>query len=245
MAPRTVTFVRPTVEVAAHTIPSQDVVDKIGFDEDEELIQALPEFAGRMCYQAWQKNNPATAFNAGYLANILTQKHYSVLEHSSVSFNIEGVSRSLSHEFVRHRHFSYSQLSQRYVDSSAVAFIMPPDFEGDEVLEKSFRHDCLAAVESYEFYQKHQAKKGLSKKETRQSARAILPNATETKFTVTGNFRAWIEFLVKRDNPAADVEIQRLAKMIGEELADLAPAVFGPEARALWDDSYAQRMARA
>ncbi|QIG58275.1 ThyX-like thymidylate synthase [Gordonia phage Skog] len=244
-------FVLPTVTLAGHSVPSDDVLAKLEWfrndnaADHDDLIQALPEYGGRMCYQSWDRPNPATATNEGYLHNIQMQSHYSVLEHSSVSLAIEGVSRTLSHEFVRHRHFSYSQLSQRYVDSSAVAFVMPPAFEGDEIAELAFRHDAKLSLNSYEFYQKHQMAKGLTKKQARESARASLLNAAETKFLVTGNLRAWMEFLVKRDNPAADAEIQRLAKMIAIELAELAPAVFSPESRTVWDTSYAQREARA
>lgn len=69
--------------------------------------------------------------------------------------------------------------------------------------------------------------------------------AAETRLVVTGNYRAWIEFLIKRDNPAADAEIQRLAREIGSQLAVHAPNVFGPTARSAWDDSAAQEPARA
>src|SRR5262249_31490582 len=77
--------------------------------------QALAEFAGRACYQSWNKPNPATATNQGYLRHILDVGHLSVLEHGVVTMYLTGVSRSLTHELIRHRHFSYSQLSQRYV----------------------------------------------------------------------------------------------------------------------------------
>ena len=76
--------------------------------------QALAEFAGRACYESWSKPNPATATNAGYLRHILEVGHLSVLEHGTVTMYLRGVSRSLTHELIRHRHFSYSQLSQRY-----------------------------------------------------------------------------------------------------------------------------------
>lgn len=76
---------------------------------------ALVEFAGRACYQSWSKPNPKTATNAGYIKHIIDVGHFSVLEHASVSFYITGLSRSCTHELIRHRHFSYSQLSQRYV----------------------------------------------------------------------------------------------------------------------------------
>jgi thymidylate synthase (FAD) len=96
--------------------------DDVDWSTDADGGQALAEFAGRACYQSWAKPNPATATNAGYLRHILDVGHLSVLEHGTVSFYITGVSRSLTHELIRHRHFSYSQLSQRYVraDGSVV-----------------------------------------------------------------------------------------------------------------------------
>src|SRR5690554_5126308 len=97
-----------------------DAPDHIPWLPDETATQdgaeALSEFAGRACYQAWERPNPKTAHNVDYLANILKQGHESVLEHGSVSFYIEGVSRSLTHELIRHRHLSFSELSQRYVN---------------------------------------------------------------------------------------------------------------------------------
>lgn len=245
----TVNLVTPTVMVAACTVPTQDILDKLDWDysgiEGDAIIQALPEFGGRACYQSWEKLRPETATNEGYLLNIQKQRHFSVLEHSSVSLYLEGISRSLSHEFVRHRHFSYSQLSQRYVDSTDVAFVLPPAFEGDRPMTERFEGSCLIDLGYYRDFQDHQMSKGLTKKQARESARSVLPNATETKMLVTGNFRAWMEFLIKRDNPAADAEIQRLAKLIVAELKDLAPAIFSDTVRASWDDSFAQRKARA
>ena len=87
----------------------------VPWDTDADGGEALVEFAGRACYQSWSKPNPRTATNAGYLKHIIDVGHFSVLEHASVSFYITGISRSCTHELIRHRHFSYSQLSQRYV----------------------------------------------------------------------------------------------------------------------------------
>ncbi|MCW2777278.1 MAG: thyX, partial [Frankiales bacterium] len=102
-----------TVQVIGYTHfePPADVP----WETDAEGGQALAEFAGRACYQSWSKPNPSTATNAGYLRHILEVGHLSVLEHGSVTFYLSGISRSLTHELIRHRHFSYSQLSQRYV----------------------------------------------------------------------------------------------------------------------------------
>jgi thymidylate synthase ThyX len=79
----------------------------VPWSTDADGGQALAEFAGRACYQSWGKPNPATATNAGYLRHILEVGHLSVLEHGTVSFYLTGVSRSLTHELIRHRHFSY------------------------------------------------------------------------------------------------------------------------------------------
>ena len=77
--------------------------------------ERLAEFAGRLCYMS--QKNPANRATRDYLENIKKQGHGSVLEHANYSLLLEGVSRSLTHELVRHRAgFAYSQLSQRYVD---------------------------------------------------------------------------------------------------------------------------------
>ena len=87
--------------------------------------ERLAEFAGRLCYMS--QHNPAGRSTADYLQNILKQGHGSVFEHSTYVLLIEGISRSCSHELVRHRAgLGYSQLSQRYVDESHAAFVMPP-----------------------------------------------------------------------------------------------------------------------
>ena len=82
-------------------------------DRDALMSDAdtLSHFAGRSCYQAWEMPHEKTRTNKGYLRNILDQGHESVLEHGTASFYIEGVSRNLTHELIRHRHLSYSELS--------------------------------------------------------------------------------------------------------------------------------------
>lgn len=209
----------------------------------------LIEFAGRVCYGSFDKPNPKTASNKGYIENVLKQAHWSVAEHSSVSFYFTGISRSLSHELVRHRHFSVSQLSQRFVSEKNIKVVLPPALEeaygqDPEKLEGFAEAEAVHAIQKYkviaDFIKEKHGDNEMSRKQIREAARFILPNGTETKMVVTGNYRSWAEFLVKRDNPAADAEIQRLAREVGRQLADIAPNVFGEDARALWDDSAAQ-----
>ena len=196
--------------------------------------QALLEFAGRACYQSWSKPNPKTATNAGYLQHIIDVGHFSVLEHASVSFYITGISRSCTHELIRHRHFSYSQLSQRYVPENESQIVVPPGMEDDDELRRILVEAADASRATYaELLSRLEAKFAdqpnaiLRRKQARQAARTVLPNATETRIVVTGNYRAWRHFIAMRASEHADVEIRRLAITCLRQLVDVAPAVFG------------------
>src|SRR6185312_3029363 len=123
--------------------------DDVAWSTDADGGEALAEFAGRACYQSWKKPNPATATNAGYLQHILEVGHMSVLEHGSVTFYLTGVSRSFTHELIRHRHFSYSQLSQRYVPGRDAAMVEPEVIAEDPELHKTFVEASEAAVRAY------------------------------------------------------------------------------------------------
>lgn len=128
-----------------HFEPPADVP----WSTDAEGGAALAEFAGRACYQSWKKPNPKTATNAGYLEHILETGHFSVLEHGSVSFYFSGISRSLTHELIRHRHFSYSQLSQRYVPERDAAFVVPDAIKDDAELNAMFEKAADASLVAY------------------------------------------------------------------------------------------------
>ena len=190
--------------------------------------EMLAELGGRLCYMSFGKGRKT---NAQYLANIIAQQHFSVLEHANYSFIFTGVSRSLTHELVRHRHFSFSQLSQRYVDHSDSKTVMPAELEGTSLgaMLNSF------ALESRRLY--HHAMEELHEtvetttttetKRMRGMARAFLLESTETKIMVTGNARTWREFIEKRDSPHADREIRDLASAVLSVLSKEAPHMFG------------------
>ena len=205
----------------------------VPWSTDAEGGQALTEFAGRACYQSWSKPNPKTATNAAYLRHIIDVGHFSVLEHASVSFYITGVSRSCTHELIRHRHFSYSQLSQRFVPERDSQVVLPPGIEDDPELQRLFFAAADASRDAYAaLLARLEAKFAdepnavLRRKQARQAARAVLPNATETRIVVSGNYRAWRHFIAMRASEHADVEIRRLAIACLRQLAALAPAVF-------------------
>src|ERR1051325_10046960 len=125
--------------------PDHLPVNWIGDSTDGER---LAEFAGRLCYMS--QHNPAKRETREDLENIKKQGHGSVLEHANYSILLEGVSRSLTHELVRHRAgFAYSQLSQRYVDESQAAFVVPPAIIGDQALEAAWREQIEGAQRTY------------------------------------------------------------------------------------------------
>ena len=205
--------------------------------------QTVAEFAGRLCYLSFgpdagfeggHKLIPGRTTNSEYLANILRTRHGSVLEHAVWTVLIEGVSRALTHELVRHRHLSYSQLSQRYVDESEVAFVLPPEIAPEGEAFEIFKKSCERANEDYkallariEEQVKDEPSATLRRKRARQTARSLLPNAAETKIVVTGNARAWRHFIELRAGEGADTEIRSLAMKLLELLKTEAPNLFG------------------
>jgi len=224
-------IVPPQVKLVAWT--HFETPEDVPWTTDADGGQALAEFAGRACYQSWKKPNPATATNAGYLAHILEVGHLSVLEHGSVTFYFTGVSRSFTHELIRHRHFSYSQLSQRYVPERDAAMVEPAVIADDPELHKRFVEATEASVRAYtellEGLEQRFAdvtNATLRRKQARQAARAVLPNATETRIVVTGNYRAWRHFIAMRATEHADVEIRELAIECLRQLRRVAPNVF-------------------
>ena len=224
LEPRLTVLARPSFAEPSH-LP----VNWIGESTDGER---LAEFAGRLCYMS--QRNPANRTTRDYLENIKRQGHGSVLEHVTYSVLIEGVSRSLTHELVRHRAgWAYSQLSQRYVDESVADFVMPPAIIGDEALEHTWREQVESAQRSYvrlvdELMQRYAwvADKVHRRKMAREAARAVLPNATETKIVATGNVRAWRTMLELRSSEGAELEIRRFAIMALRLMQTEAPAMF-------------------
>lgn len=235
-------YTEPIVSVLARpsfAAPEHLSVNWMGDSTDGER---LSEFAGRLCYMS--QANPAGRKTREYLENIKKQGHGSVLEHANYSLLLEGVSRSLTHELVRHRAgFAYSQLSQRYVDESEANFVVPPAIQGDEGLEAAWRAQVSEAQRVYvslveQLMQRYGwvADKVHRRKMAREAARAVLPNATETKIVVTGNVRAWRTMLELRSSEGAELEIRRLAVKVLRVLQHEAPGFFSDFEIYLADD---------
>jgi thymidylate synthase (FAD) len=215
------------VDVLAIPMLSQPVLmHAYGYDATPDVhthsADALAEAAGRICYKSFDRPSAKTRANRDYLANIIGQGHFSVLEHASVTFLVRGVSRALLTELTRHRHLSFSVVSQRYVDYADTSPVIPPAMRGTEG-EAFIRSAYSYAVGRYEAAVKELRSKGLTRKAAREAARAILPNAAPVDMVVTGNLRAWRDVLGKRWHVAADAEIREFAGLVLDRLRGVAP----------------------
>jgi len=194
--------------------------------------EQMVEIAGRLCYTSYGKGRKS---NHEYIRHILEVGHGSVLEHAVWSFIIAGVSRSFTHELIRHRvGFSYSQLSQRYVDESEAGFVEPDVIADDPELHATWQKAVEAARAAYgQLVEKLTEKyadipdKTLRRKMARQAARSVLPNATETKIFVTSNARSLRNFIELRASEYADIEIRGVAVKILRLMQAEAPNIFG------------------
>lgn len=219
---------KPEVYLVGKQIVENAEVDRFLCDHgveqwttDTEVAgQKLAEVAGRMCYMSFAKPRPGG--NQAYLGNIIDVGHGSVLEHAVLNFIITGVSRSFTHELIRHRAgFGYSQLSQRYVDESQCEFVEPRVIADDSELHKLFVATVAAAQAAYveltgklsdRIEKEHpELSRTDRRKMARQAARSVLPNATETKVFVTVNARALRHFLFLRGTIHAEDEIRNVA----------------------------------
>ncbi|CDZ89005.1 FAD-dependent thymidylate synthase [Rhodococcus ruber] len=191
------------------------------FDLFETDIDELHEAAGRNCYLSWSRPNPNTATNAGYLDHIHEVGHESIEEHGSATFYIHA-SRSVLAELERHRHLSFSVVSQRYVDASNLGYHVPPALsigDGGAILERAWEQ----SKEAYRLLVDELTDEGWPRKQAREAARAVMPNMTDSPMVVTGNLRAWKHVIRMRWHVAADAEIRELAGLILAELRKIAP----------------------
>lgn len=196
--------------------------------EPEEIV----EIAGRLCYNSFTRKRKNC--NQSYLEHIIECGHGSVLEHVSFSFIITGVSRSLTHELVRHRvGVAYSQESERYVDKSKTRFVIPPALIGNEVLATEWYESVCSSRAHYEAMVDVLEKaspdtwdRTTIRKRAREAARSVLPESTETRIFVTMNARELRHFLTLRGSLQADAEIRRLAIAIFSKLEIEFPNLF-------------------
>jgi thymidylate synthase (FAD) len=229
----------PTVYLVGRQIVDDTRVDQfladhgVAWETDTDVAgEHLTEIAGRLCYMSFAKPRPGG--NKVYLDHIMEVGHGSVLEHAVWNFVFCGVSRSLTHELIRHRAgFGYSQLSQRYVDESIAEYVEPdviaenPELHGIWLDAVTHAHQAyIQLVEKLAAQFKDEPDRTLRRKLARQAARSVLPNATETKIFVSANARALRHFIEMRASRHAEPEIRKLAVAVLRIMYGEAPNLF-------------------
>lgn len=160
------------------------------------------------------------------LKKVILRGHHSVLEHADFTFALSGISRVLTHQLVRHRIASYSQLSQQRVDQSEVQYIIPPAIRRDPELTRRYQSWVNEARSFYALLVEQGVPQG--------SARYVLPSACETRVVVSMNARSLFNLIAQRDCASEEWEFRTLAHRMHAELLKVAPRIFrfaGPRCR--------------
>lgn len=186
--------------------------------EPEKIIAS----AAKLCYSSsdieYLMNGLSTEKIEAFIKKLTDLGHQSPLEHCSFTFGIEGISRSCSHQLVRHRIASYSQKSQRYVKEEQFEYILPPTIINNQadinVYEDLMRH----IQDAYDYF----IRNGIPA----EDARFVLPNACETKIILTMNIRTLLHFFEERCCNRAQWEIRQMANMMLDICKEIAPNIF-------------------
>lgn len=193
-----------------------------------KLLRHTPEpektvaMSARLCYSpigAAQLEEKMTDEQAAKLVRkLVSMGHFSTLEHVTFTFAIEGVSRVLTHQLVRHRIASYSQQSQRYVKEHNFETIMPPTIAARPEAKEKF----LKLMQEIQGLYNELTEQGIPA----EDARYVLPNAAETKIVCTFNVRSLLNFFSLRCCSRAQWEIRQLAEKMLAECKKVAPVLF-------------------
>jgi thymidylate synthase (FAD) len=201
----------------------------------------LCKTAGQLCYASFGPRRTTNEDAAQYFERLTSAGHGSVLEHASFSFLLYGISRSVTHELVRHRAgVGVSQISQRYVSGAVLRFVERPEYQSDPKLHRLFEERADRAAAEYEAMATRlleRQKKGNplldaehrtdARKKVQQTARSLLPNETEAPMVFTGNVRALRHIIEMRADEHAESEIRALAVRIFLCLFAADPILFG------------------
>lgn len=258
-APGLVMLARPQTNVAGLAgflggfDPSLDfpayIEDPTTLPDSSQLCKA----AGQVCYASFGPRRTTNENAAAYFERLTSAGHGSVLEHASFSFLLYGISRSVTHELVRHRAgVGVSQVSQRYVSGSVLRFVERPEYQSDPELHTLFEERADRAAAEYEAMADRlleRQEKGAAlldaeyktdaRKKVQQTARSLLPNETEAPMVFTGNVRALRHIVEMRADEHAESEIRNLAVRLFLCLVTVDPILFGDyQLKTLPDGTY-------
>jgi thymidylate synthase (FAD) len=161
-----------------------------------------------------------------FIRHVVSSGHLSPLEHVKFTFAVQGVSRALTHQLVRHRIASYSQQSQRYVKEDAFEYIIPPSIRNDPAMHAAFEETMKHIQNGYNHLLQGFKEQGIKGEKANQDARFVLPQACETKIVMTMNARELLHFFEQRCCTRAQWEIRELADRIRDICRENLECVF-------------------
>jgi thymidylate synthase (FAD) len=245
--PGVVMLARPRTNVAGLGGFLEGFDPDLGFPAYVEDPTWLPDSsqlcktAGQLCYASFGPRRTTNENAAAYFERLTSAGHGSVLEHANFSFLLYGISRSVTHELVRHRAgVGISQISQRYVSGRVLRFVERPEYQDDPELHAFFEERADRAAAEYEamadrLLERQKSGAALldaehktdARKKVQQTARSVLPNETEAPMVFTGNVRALRHIIEMRADGHAESEIRNLAARLFLCLATADPILFG------------------
>lgn len=191
------------------------IVKLLAYTANADAICAA---AGKSCYSEKPAHDLLDSGDPEkVLGKIVGMGHHSVVEHASFTFSVEGVSRSLTHQLVRHRIASFSQQSQRYVSLDKPTYVIPKTVEEDPELKKIYVETMEKIWSSY---------KKLEEKVPPEDARYVLPNGCTTNITITMNARELLHFFSLRCCNRAQWEIRDMADQMLKLVKEVSPTIF-------------------
>jgi thymidylate synthase (FAD) len=246
-APGVVVLARPQTNVAGLAGFLEGFDSELRFPEYLDDPTRLPDSsqlcktAGQTCYMSFGPRRTKNENAAAYIERLTSAGHGSVLEHASFSFLLYGISRSVTHELVRHRAgVGFSQISQRYVSGAVLRFVERPEYQEDEELHRLFEERANRAASEYgemaDLLLDRQGGgnsmlsadyKTDARKKVQQTARSLLPNETEAPMVFTGNVRALRHIIEMRADAHAESEIRNLALRLFLCVVTADPILFG------------------
>lgn len=155
---------------------------------------------------------------AKMLRHVIGMGHHSVIEHAVFTFSVEGVSRALTHQLVRHRIASFSQQSQRYVGLSEPTYVVPETVKRDPEAMKVYEETMDGIWDSYS--------KLIGMGIPAEDARYVLPNGCTTNITITMNARELLHFFSMRCCNRAQWEIREMADEMLRLCKEVSPVIF-------------------
>jgi thymidylate synthase (FAD) len=246
-APGVVMLARPQTNVAGLAGFLEGFDTELGFlsylDDPTPLPDSsqLCKTSGQTCYLSFGPRRTKNENAAAYIERLTSAGHGSVLEHANFSFLLYGISRSVTHELVRHRAGTgFSQVSQRYVSGAVLRFVERPEYQEDEELHGLFEERADRAAAEYQemadrLLERQEGGASMltadyktdARKKVQQTARSLLPNETEAPMVFTGNVRALRHIVEMRADAHAESEIRNLAVRIFLCLRTADPILFG------------------